>query len=95
MFLEEIHCKTEADGLDVVEEELEEQVYDNSCYSHLCNIENTEFNCLLLCCAIINIDTKGILCKDVDWIHMAQDNVQLHALVDMVISGPSGLMKGS
>jgi hypothetical protein len=26
---------------------------------------------------------------------MAQDNVQLHALVDMVISGPSGLMKGS
>jgi hypothetical protein len=40
------------------------------------------------------MDTKGILCEDAEWVHLAQDKVRLHALVDTVINGPSGLMKG-
>jgi hypothetical protein len=66
-FLEEVHCRTEAGPLDVVEGEVtEKQVCDNSCYRHLQDAETIEFNWLFLCCTIINIDTKEILCEDTD-----------------------------
>lgn len=42
----------------------EEQVYDNSCYSHLQDCENIEFNWLLLCCAVISMDTKEVICEN-------------------------------
>jgi hypothetical protein len=51
----------------VVEGEVaEEQVYDNSCCSHLQNAETIEFNWLLMCCEITDMDTKEVLCEDAD-----------------------------